>query len=106
MAQSTAGLPITDGISDRIYAYIGGIVRAEKGVLLAVGGVEDHVHLYIRWRTDESIANRMRTAKSQSSKWVHDASPALAGFAWREGYSAFTFSKAQEGAVKGLRPAA
>ncbi len=42
----------------------------------------------------------MRTVKSRSSKWVHDTFPGLAGFAWQEGYSVFSVSKSQEGAVK------
>ena len=43
---------ITPDLAERLYPYIGGIVRAEKGQLYAIGGVEDHVHLYLRWRTD------------------------------------------------------
>jgi putative transposase len=42
----------------------------------------------------------MRTVKSRSSKWVHESFPALAAFAWQEGYSVFSVSKSQEPAVK------
>jgi putative transposase len=91
---------ITTDIADRLYPYIGGIVRAEKGVLYDIGGVEDHVHMYLRWRPDGSISELMRTAKARSSKWVHKTYPNLAAFAWQEGYSVFSVSKSQEGAVK------
>lgn len=91
---------ITADVAERLYPYIGGIVRAEKGVLYDIGGVEDHVHLYFRWRTDGSISDLMRTVKARSSKWVHDTFPALREFAWQEGYSVFSVSKSQEGAVK------
>jgi REP element-mobilizing transposase RayT len=91
---------ITPEIAERLYAYIGGIVRAEKGVLYDIGGVEDHVHLYLRWRTDASISDLMRTVKARSSKWVHDSFPALETFAWQEGYSVFSVSKSQEEGVK------
>ena len=47
---------ITTDLQPRLYAYIGGIVRDEKGTLLEIGGMPDHVHLLIRWRTDESVA--------------------------------------------------
>ena len=43
-------------LQSRLYAYIGVIVRDEKGTLYNIGGMPDHVHLLIRWRTDESIA--------------------------------------------------
>jgi len=87
-------------IADRLYPYIGGLVRAERGVLHQIGGVEDHVHMYLRWRPDESVSNLMRTVKARSSKWVHDTFPALGRFAWQEGYSVFSVSKSQEQAVK------
>lgn len=32
---------ISAQVAERLYPYIGGIVRAEKGTLLDVGGVED-----------------------------------------------------------------
>ncbi len=91
---------ITADIAERLYPYIGGIVRAEKGVLYDIGGIEDHVHMYLRWRTDGSVSDLMRAVKARSSKWVHDTFPALREFAWQEGYSVFSVSKSQEEAVK------
>ena len=83
-------------VAERLYPYIGGIVRAEKGVVYGIGGVEDHVHLYFRWRQDGSVSDLMRTVKSRSSKWVHDTYPKLTAFGWQEGYSVFSVSKSQE----------
>lgn len=91
---------LTTDITERLYPYIGGIVRAERGTLYTIGGIEDHIHLYLRWRPDASISDLMRTVKSRSSKWIHDTFSQHAGFAWQEGYSAFTVSKSQEDAVK------
>ena len=91
---------ITADITARLYPYMGGIVRAEKGVLYDIGGVEDHVHLYLRWRPDANVSDLMRTVKARSSKWVHETFPALDAFAWQEGYSVFSVSKSQEEAVK------
>lgn len=91
---------ITADIVARLYQYMGGIIRAEKGVLYDIGGIEDHVHLYLRWRPDATVSDLMRTVKSRSSGWIHDTFPTLGAFAWQEGYSVFTVSKSQEGAVK------
>lgn len=90
---------ITDEIRERLYAYIGGIVRAEQGTLYAIGGVEDHVHLLIRWRADFAISDLMRILKSRSTKWVK--SEFGCDFAWQEGYAVFSVSKSQENAVRG-----
>jgi REP element-mobilizing transposase RayT len=64
---------------------MGGIIRDERGKLYDIGGIADHVHLYLRWRVDESIFNLMRNLKSSSSLWIHQTFPALAEFAWQEG---------------------
>jgi putative transposase len=90
---------ITPDIAERLYPYMGGIIRAEKGTLYDIGGIEDHVHMYLRWRPDAKVSDLMRTVKARSSKWVHDTI-ALPSFAWQEGYSVFTVSKSQEVAVK------
>jgi REP element-mobilizing transposase RayT len=91
---------ITAEIQERLYAFMGGIVRAEKGVLYDSGGVEDHVHLYLRWRPDESVSDLMRTVKARSSLWIHQTFANLGAFAWQEGYAVFSVSKSQEKAVK------
>ena len=91
---------INTDVAARLHPYIGGIVRAERGVLHAIGGVEDHVHLYLRWRPDGSVSDLMRTVKSRSSKWLHETYPHVAAFAWQEGYSVFSVSKSQEDAVR------
>jgi REP element-mobilizing transposase RayT len=91
---------ITPDLAARLYPYIGGIVRAEKGVLYDIGGIADHVHTYLRWRPDATVSELMRTVKAPSSKWIHDTLPNLSAFAWQEGYSVFAVSKSQEEAVK------
>lgn len=91
---------ISPDIAARLYPYIGGIVRAEGGTLYAIGGIEDHLHMYFRWRPAASVADLLRTVKARSSKWLHEEFPALGSFAWQEGYSVFSVSKSQEAAVK------
>ena len=91
---------ITPELAERLYPYIGGIIRSEKGMLFDIGGMPDHVHLYLRWRTDASISDLMRIVKSRSSRWIHDTFPELKEFAWQEGYSVFSVSKSREAAVR------
>ena len=87
-------------VAERLDPFIGGIVRAERGVLYDIGGIEDHVHIYLRWRPDAAISDLMRAVKSRSSKWIHETFPALGSFAWQEGYAVFSVSKSQEEGVK------
>lgn len=78
---------------NRIHEYLGGIIRNMNGIANAVGGVGDHVHVIAGLRATHCLAEVMRELKSESSRWIH-AELRLAGFAWQEGYGAFTFSAA------------
>jgi putative transposase len=90
---------MTTDLEPRLQDYLGGIIRGEKGVCYQIGGTLNHVHLLIRWRTDESLATLLRNLKSRSSLWVHQTFPALQLFQWQEGYGAFTVSQSQVEAV-------
>jgi putative transposase len=90
---------ITPTVRPRIYKFIGGIIRDEKGLLLEIGGVEDHVHLLARWRPDETIAYLLRNVKARSSKWINENRLSPTRFYWQEGYSVFSVSQSQKGRV-------
>lgn len=91
---------LTSDVRQRLFPYIGGIIRAANVVPLNINGVEDHVHIYVSFRTDQTIADLMRTVKSRSSRWIHEQSQALSDFAWQEGYAVFSVSPSQDEAVR------
>jgi REP element-mobilizing transposase RayT len=86
---------ITEDIQERLWMYMGGIARKNKMRALAVGGVEDHVHLLLSISTTISIAKAMQLIKGGSSTWVHDSFPEHHQFEWQEGYGAFSIGIAQ-----------
>ena len=83
---------ITKDIKSPLYEYIGGVVRSERGSLLEIGGVEDHVHLLARFKPISAIADTIRLIKTNSSKWLNE-SIVSDRFQWQTGYGAFTVSK-------------
>lgn len=85
---------------DRLYQYIGGILREEKCVLLAAGGMPDHVHLLVSWSKERSVADVLGVIKTNSSKWIHEAIPDQTDFPWQTGYGAFAVSQSNGGQVK------
>jgi len=78
---------------------MGGIIRERQGVPLSIGGVEDHVHALVGWRTDAAIADLLRHLKTRSSRWVHETI-GIPEFAWQEGYAVFSVSKSHTERVK------
>jgi len=79
---------------DRLHGFLGGCVRTEGGVALAVGGVADHIHILAGLKATHCLADVLRNIKSASSRWVHEEI-GLKSFAWQEGYGAFTVSMSQ-----------
>ena len=53
----------------------------------------DHVHLLVRLKPVVSLPDLLRSVKANSSGWVHERSDSPSGFAWQEGYGAFTVSE-------------
>ncbi|MEO6391070.1 MAG: IS200/IS605 family transposase [Pyrinomonadaceae bacterium] len=86
---------ITDLVEQRLYEYIGGIVRRQGGVALSINGVADHLHLLAKLRQDRTVADTIRDLKSYSSGWMHKVFPDLRDFTWQNGYGAFTVSASQ-----------
>jgi REP element-mobilizing transposase RayT len=82
-------------IESDLYAYIGGIIRNRRGILLEIGGTEDHVHLATRLRADSSVADVVRDIKSVSSGWCNQRPDVHQSFAWQTGYAAFSVSESQ-----------
>jgi REP element-mobilizing transposase RayT len=76
---------------DRLFSYLGGIVRKLGGKLLVAGGAGDHVHLLLSLKPVHSIADLLRDLKRDSSKWVHEQMT-LRDFGWQDGYGIFTVS--------------
>lgn len=84
----------------RLYEYIGGTIRGLGGILLAINGIEDHVHVLAKLRPDKALSDVLRDLKSNSSGWMHDVFPDETHFSWQRGYGAFTVSASQ---IDGVR---
>ena len=85
---------ITPDIKPRLYAAIAAKCRELKCVPLAIGGVDDHVHLVVRLHTTVPVARLLKEVKGSSSHLVtHEIAPGKF-FKWQGAYGAFTFAKA------------
>jgi putative transposase len=90
---------ITKDWQDNLHAYLGGITRNLGVVPLAVGGIEDHVHLLAGLRATHTVAGILREVKGGSSEWVH-TTVGKKGFAWQPGYFGVTVSPSHLERVK------
>ena len=81
---------ITPVLQERLWPYLGGIARQHKMKMLAVDGVEDHVHALLSIPATLSVAKAVQLLKGNSSKWIHETFPDQRLFGWQEGYGAFS----------------
>jgi REP element-mobilizing transposase RayT len=91
---------IRDDLKDPLYSYIGGILRGERGILLEIGGMPDHVHLLVKLKTDISVAVMVQKIKGKSSKWINERQDHPDGFEWQAGYGIFSVSESLVGKVQ------
>jgi putative transposase len=82
-------------LEERLYPYLGGILRELGGKLIAVNGVEDHLHLLAAMKATMSVAEIVGKLKGSSSKWIHETFPDRSRFEWQRGYAAFSVSESQ-----------
>jgi len=90
---------IRPDFENRIFSYIGGIIKGERGYLLAAGAMPDHVHLLVNYRPFCSISDLVRQIKSGSSKWINSEGFVKMRFSWQTGYSGFSVSESELGRV-------
>lgn len=83
---------ISTDLQQRLWPFIGGIARRNDMKALAIGGVEDHIHMLLSLPATLSIAKAAQLIKGGSSKWVGDTFPELNTFAWQEGYGGLSVS--------------
>ena len=76
-----------------LYQFITGVIRNHGQKLLAIGGMPDHVHLFIGTVPNLNLSDFIRIVKSNSSKWINDKKMTKCKFFWQEGFGAFTHSK-------------
>jgi putative transposase len=84
---------ITPQVEARIYACIEAKCRELKCHPLAIGGIQDHIHLLVRFPATLSPALLIGDVKGASSHLMtHEAAPDTF-FKWQGAYGAFTIRK-------------
>jgi len=78
---------------ERVWAFMGGVARKNGFKALAVGGVEDHVHLLISIPGTMPVAKAVQLVKAGSSKMIRVTF--TKDFEWQEGYGAFSIGVSQ-----------
>jgi putative transposase len=79
----------------RLWAYTAAICKNHDMLAFAVGGMDDHIHIF-RLPPTLTLSRAVTLVKSNSSKWVTQQG---IRFSWQEGYGAFSVSSSNVSAV-------
>jgi REP element-mobilizing transposase RayT len=84
---------LTPEVEERLYPFVGGILKERRCIPIAINGTADHLHFLTIYPSDLSHADMLRHVKKRSSEWIHGTFAGMREFAWQEGYGGFTVSK-------------
>ncbi len=77
-------------LKSEVYKVIKEIATEYEIYLDCINGIEDHVHLLVRLRTDQSVADVVKTIKGNSSEHFKDNPDKY--ITWQDGFAAFSVS--------------
>ena len=77
----------------KLWSYLAGIARNHDFLVLANGGMGDHVHLLISQSKNLALSNLLKEVKGDSSLWIKSKGREFRYFHWQDGYGAFSFGK-------------
>jgi putative transposase len=86
---------VTAELRPAIYGCIQAECSGLGAEVVAIGGVEDHVHVLVRLPTTVSVAELVKQIKGASSHLVTHRLGKWGEFKWQGGYGAFTVSRSE-----------
>ena len=87
---------IAQDLQPELWSYMAGICRNIGVTVMAIGGFEDHAHLFFHLPPTSSLSKVTLTIKANSSRWMRETNRR---FAWQEGFSAFSVSASNRASV-------
>ena len=88
---------VAESWQEEMHAVIHGAVDGEGCFLLAVGGVEDHVHVVVSVRATTRACDIVKVMKGASAQF---GMRQVEGFKWRPTYAVFSVSRLNLPALK------
>ena len=80
-------------IREALHAYLGEISKRLDCPPILIGGVEDHMHLLVRFGRMITQAEWVKELKRVSNQWLKEQGVDFAHFQWQGGYADFSVSR-------------
>lgn len=80
---------------DELYKYITGTVKNKGQKLIAIGGIENHIHILAGLKPNIALSDLVKEIKANSSRFINEKKLVKGKFSWQEGFGAFSYSHSQ-----------
>ena len=87
------GCFIAPSWQQELYAYIIGVIENRHHKVYAIGGMRDHIHIFVSMSPTQSVSELVQEVKRASTLWIKERHLVDGNFAWQEGFGAFSYSK-------------
>ena len=84
----------------RLYSYIIRTVENKKSEVVAINGMEDHVHILVNLHSTVALADLVKAVKTSSSKWIRESNLFSMFEGWASEYYACSVSPSHVDGVK------
>ncbi|PIQ29324.1 MAG: transposase [Bacteroidetes bacterium CG18_big_fil_WC_8_21_14_2_50_41_14] len=83
---------IRDAEKQRLYAYMGSVIKSNESIPILINGTGDHVHILCVMSKNIALSKLVEEIKRHSSRWIKTMDEYYASFAWQGGYGGFSVS--------------
>lgn len=83
---------IKNETSEKLYAYMGSVIKDNQSIPIAINGIKDHVHILCVMSKNIALAKLVEEIKRHSSRWIKTQDLYYKDFAWQGGYAGFSVS--------------
>ena len=80
---------------NELYKYTTGIIQNNNHKLMSIGGMADHLHIFVSMNPKQAPSDLMYELKRSSSLWINENKFVFGKFSWQEGFGAFSYSQSQ-----------
>ena len=86
---------ISEKWEDSLHKYLSGIINHKGHKALAIGGMPDHIHIFLALKPSEALSDLVRELKKSSQTFISNQGFTSYQFRWQNGYGAFSYSRSQ-----------
>lgn len=80
---------------EELYKYITGIVQRKEQKMIAIHGVQNHIHFLVGIKPGCCLSDLVREIKKSSNAFIREKKFTRHDFQWQEGFAAFSYSHSQ-----------